>query len=200
MRLQINPTHFAYLRTHTHAHMRHQGGDEDTFKAITKAYEILGDEEKRKLYDQYGEKGVKPGGGGGGGAGDIFTQMFGGGRGGGGRGGPRKGGDVLFRLEVGLDDLYNGATKKLRLTRQVICKSCGGTGGEDVRTCTTCKGHGVRLIIRRLGPGMIQQMQAQCDECDGEGQVGSEGRPSTHPLPNPSLMCHPCIPTNHPTH
>ena len=56
-----------------------KGGDPDKFKEITNAYETLSDKDKRELYDQYGEEGVKQGGGMGGG-GDIFSQMFGGGR------------------------------------------------------------------------------------------------------------------------
>lgn len=154
-------------------HHPDKGGDEAKFKEVNKAYEILGDQEKRDLYDKHGEKGVEQGGGGGGvDPSDIFSSFFGGGGGGGGgRGRQRKGKDVLFRLKVSLDDLYNGATKKLRLTKQVICKKCEGKGGEGVKTCHTCKGRGVRLIIRQLGPGMIQQMQTACDTCDGQGEV-----------------------------
>jgi len=162
--------------------MRHhpdKGGDENLFKEISKAYEVLSDEKKRGLYDKYGEKGVEAGGGGGGGGmdpGDLFSFFGGGGGGGGGRRGPRKGKDVLFRLKVGLEDLYNGANKKLRLTKQVICKPCDGEGGTGVAKCTTCKGRGVRVVIRQLGPGMIQQMQAQCDACDGEGEIIPPGK------------------------
>lgn len=161
--------------------MRHhpdKGGDEETFKGITRAYEILSDEKKRQLYDKYGEKGVERGEQGGGGGmdpSDIFS-FFGGGGGGGGRRGPRKGKDVLFRLKVSLEDLYNGASKKLRLTKQVICKSCSGEGGSGVSKCHACKGRGVRVIIRQLGPGMIQQMQAQCDDCKGEGEIIPPGK------------------------
>ena len=61
-----------------------KGGDPDKFKEVTVAYEVLFDEEKRKVYDKYGEKGLQEGGGGRGG-GDIFDMMFGGG----GRGGPK---------------------------------------------------------------------------------------------------------------
>merc|ERR1719158_39012 len=88
----------------------------------------------------------------------------------------KKGKDVLFRLRVSLDDLYNGANKKLRLTKQVICKSCNGEGGTGVAKCATCKGRGVRVIIRQLGPGMIQQMQAQCEDCKGEGEIIPPGK------------------------
>jgi len=64
----------------------------------------------------------------------------------------------------------------LRLTKNVICKDCdgkGGQGGADV-TCSACRGQGVRVIIRQLGPGMIQQMQSACDKCNGEGSVIAE--------------------------
>jgi DnaJ family protein A protein 2 len=71
-----------------------KGGDPEKFKEITNAYEVLSDKDKRELYDQYGEEGVKQGGGGGGmPGGDIFSQMFGGGMGGR-QQGPKKGKSV----------------------------------------------------------------------------------------------------------
>lgn len=156
-------------------HHPDKGGDENVFKEVTKAYEILGDEKKRDLYDKGGEKGVERGGDSGGmDAGDIFSFFGGGDRGG--RRGAKKGKDVLFRLKVSLDDLYNGASKKLRLTKQINCKSCEGQGGSGVVKCATCKGRGVRVIIRQLGPGMIQQMQTACDECGGEGEIIPPGK------------------------
>lgn len=151
-------------------HHPDKGGDEAKFKEVTAAYEVLGDAEKRKNYDQYGEKGVD-GGPGGMDANDIFSSFFGGGGGGGGRRGPRKGKDVRFRLGVQLTDLYNGGTKKLRLTKSVICTGCKGQGGANARKCGACKGNGVRMMYRQLGPGMVQQIQAACDDCDGEGEV-----------------------------
>merc|ERR1712137_186125 len=158
-------------------HHPDKGGDEEKFKEITKAYEALGDEEKRGLYDKYGEEALEGGGGGGGvHPGDIFSELFGGGGGrrrGSGRPQKRRGEDVVFPLKVSLEDLYNGTTKKLRLTKNVICKACNGKGGrgDSVQTCRGCKGHGVRIVVRQLGPGMIQQMQTHCTECNGEGTV-----------------------------
>lgn len=162
-------------------HHPDKGGDANVFKEISKAYEILGDAEKRALYDKYGEKGVEQGGGGGGGMdpGDLFSSFFGGGGGGGGRRGPAKGKDVLFRLKVTLDDLYNGATKKLRLTKDTICKDCSGQGGKGVMKCTSCKGQGAKIIVRQIGPGMMQRMQVQCDECDGQGEIIPPGQRCT---------------------
>jgi hypothetical protein len=160
------------------AAMKHhpdKGGDPEKFAKISNAYEILGDAKKRALYDEHGVEGVENGGGGGGGGGgmgDIF-EMFGGGGGGRGRGRrQRRGEDVVFPLKVSLEDLYNGTTKQLRLTRNKLCTGCDGKGSlGDTLRCRGCKGQGVKIVIRQLGPGMIQQMQAQCGDCKGEGQV-----------------------------
>lgn len=162
-------------------HHPDKGGDEAKFKEISRAYEVLSDEEKRQVYDRYGEEGLDGGGGGPGGPGDLF-DLFTGGRGGrgGGRGGaPRgkkRGDDVVFPLKVTLEDLYRGTSKKLRLTKSVICSGCAGKGGKGdaVQKCKSCKGAGVKIIIRQLGPGMIQQMQTYCNECNGEGNVISD--------------------------
>merc|ERR1719456_568080 len=70
-------------------HHPDKGGDPEVFKNITKAYEVLSDDEKRKTYDKYGEEGLEEGGGGGQDPMDIFGELFGGGggrRGSGGRG------------------------------------------------------------------------------------------------------------------
>jgi len=151
-------------------HHPDKGGDPEKFKQITKAYEILGDEEKRERYNKYGEKGVENGGGPS--SHDIFSSLFGGGRGEErGRGGMRKGKDVMFKLNVTLADLYCGGSKKLRLSKSTLCESCGGKGGSKVQPCRPCKGQGIKVIVRQIGPGMIQQMQAQCDECDGRGEI-----------------------------
>lgn len=151
-----------------------KGGDPEAFKECQKAYEILSDAEKRELYDQYGEKGVENGGPTGGG--DLFDLFSGRGRGGG-RGRKRKGQDVVFPLKVDLETLYNGGSKKLRLSRNVLCPTCNGAGGKDGKspeTCRGCRGQGVRVVVRQLGPGMIQQMQTQCPDCDGQGTTMRE--------------------------
>jgi DnaJ family protein A protein 2 len=153
-------------------HHPDRGGDADRFKKISGAYEVLSDEKKRALYDKYGEEGVErgggPGGGGMGGMGGMFGQMFGGG---GGQRGPRKGENVGYPLNVSLENLYAGVTKKLRLTKNVLCGKCDGKGGANVEGCKTCKGQGVVLVVRQVGPGMVQQMQKQCSDCGGEGQI-----------------------------
>ncbi|CAM9231972.1 unnamed protein product [Heterosigma akashiwo] len=153
-----------------------KGGDPEKFKKITRAYEVLSDEEKRKTYDQYGEEGLSEDGGGGPGrsADDIFSMFFGGGR----RGpsGPRKGEDLVHPLKVSLEDLYNGKTAKLAINRDKLCEGCDGRGGKvgAEKTCDTCSGRGVRIQLRQLAPGMVQQLQSTCSACDGEGKTMRE--------------------------
>jgi len=154
---------------------------QEKFKDISGAYEVLSNEDKRKLYDTHGEQGLKEGGGRGGGSGDpfdIFNMFFGGGGGRGGRSrGPQKGKDLVHQLPVTLEQLYNGVTKKLSLQRKICCRKCNGEGidlqfadrRDKILNCNTCKGQGVILKTRQLGPGMIQQMQSTCDICKGQG-------------------------------
>jgi len=58
----------------------------------------------------------------------------------------------------------------------VICKKCNGQGGKSgaVVACKTCSGRGIKVSIRQLGPGMVQQMQSVCPDCKGEGEMISE--------------------------
>ncbi|MCL7028209.1 hypothetical protein MKW94_027813 [Papaver nudicaule] len=162
-----------------------KGGDPEKFKELAQAYEVLSDPEKREIYDQYGEDALKEGMGGGGGGHDpfdIFSSFFGGGSpfGGGGssRGGrrQRRGEDVMHSLKVSLEDLYSGTSKKLSLSRNVICSKCTGKGsksGASVK-CAGCQGSGMKVSIRHLGPSMIQQMQHPCNECKGTGETISD--------------------------
>ncbi|KAL5720680.1 hypothetical protein ACHQM5_013325 [Ranunculus cassubicifolius] len=157
-----------------------KGGDPEKFKELSQAYEVLSDPEKRDLYDQYGEDALKGDMGGGGGHDpfDIFQSFFNGG--GSPFGGPssrgrrqqRRGEDVVHPLKVSLEDLHNGTSKKLSLSRNVICSKCKGKGSKSgaSMTCAGCQGSGMKVSIRHLGPSMIQQMQHPCNECKGTGE------------------------------
>lgn len=95
---------------------------------ISQAYEVLSDPKKRETYDRGGEEAIKGGGTGGmdfHSPMDIFDMFFGGGGGRRNRG-PQKGKDVVHQLTVTLEDLYNGATRKLALQKKVICEKCEG--------------------------------------------------------------------------
>ncbi|CAM6095664.1 unnamed protein product [Calypogeia fissa] len=162
-----------------------KGGDPEKFKELAQAYEALSDPEKREIYDQYGEDALKEGMGGGGGSHnpfDIFESFFGtgggGSFGGSGRGGrrQRRGEDVVHQLKVSLEDLYNGTSKKLSLSRNVICSKCKGKGSKTGASsrCAGCQGSGMKVSIRQLGPNMIQQMQHVCPDCRGTGETISD--------------------------
>ncbi|KAJ0241648.1 Chaperone protein dnaJ 3 [Hirschfeldia incana] len=158
-----------------------KGGDPEKFKELAQAYEVLSDPEKREIYDEYGEDALKEGMGGGGGGGhdpfDIFSSFFGGGSpfgGGSSRGRrQRRGEDVVHPLKVSLEDLYLGTTKKLSLSRNTLCSKCNGKGSKSgaSMTCGGCQGSGMKVTMRQLGPGMIQQMQHACNECKGTGET-----------------------------
>ncbi|XP_077286234.1 dnaJ homolog subfamily A member 2-like [Arctopsyche grandis] len=156
----------------------------DKFKEITYAYEILSDPEKREFYNMHGVKGMQEGGydenfm-----SGNLFSHIFGGGSifGMGGMRGPgmrqrQRGEDTIHPLQVSLEDMYNGKTSKLELSKNVICKTCKGIGGKAkaIVVCKDCKGHGIRITYKMLGPGMTQQIQSRCSECHGQGSTFNE--------------------------
>ncbi|KRT78784.1 Chaperone, partial [Oryctes borbonicus] len=155
----------------------------DKFKEISYAYEVLSDPKKRQVYDKYGLKGMQEGAQDGGfGSDELFSHLFGGGLFGGfaGFGGGmrrrQRGEDTIHPLKVSLEDMYNGKTAKLQLSKNVICSACNGKGGKlgAVQTCKTCKGCGLKVTYRQLGPGMTQQLQSRCPDCQGEGEIISE--------------------------
>ena len=127
---------------------------------ICKAYDVLSDPNKRKIYDQAGEEGIQGGGAGGGGGGhnpfDIFNMFFGGG--GGGHGTFIFGFCIRFsclgrptvrptvhQISVSLEQLYVGITKRFKITKTLRCRPCGGKGGSNVTSCTGCGGSGVTI-------------------------------------------------------
>src|SRR4051812_11919747 len=142
-----------------------RGGDEEKFKEVNEAYEVLKDPSKRQRYDQFGHAGVggsaasdgNPFGGFGGaggqngnfdfgdlGLGDIFESFFGGQAGGRGRGQAR-GRDVEARVEITFEEAIFGTEKTVHLDLEDTCEHCKGTTAEpgyELKTCDTCKGAG----------------------------------------------------------
>jgi len=166
----------AYRKKALQLHPDKNPAGAEEFKAVSEAYDVLSNPEKRELYDQYGKKGLEGGGGMGGmDPGDLFSQLFGGAGmfGGRTRTGPRKGRDLQHHLKVSLEELYVGKTTKVALQKHVLCSKCEGRGVMKpgvVKSCLDCKGSGVKTIYRQMGP-MVQQLQQTCTECEGAGEI-----------------------------
>ncbi|MFT0899129.1 molecular chaperone DnaJ [Candidatus Methanoprimaticola sp. MG2] len=166
---------------------------EAKFKEISEAYEILSDEEKRKLYDQYGHDGVKNSFGQDGFSwddftraddiSDIFGDIFGGMFGGRGRGRSRssaqQGDSLRYDLEISLEDVLNGKKVNLDIPHAILCDACKGTGGKDgkVTTCKTCGGQGqVQRVARSPFGNMVTV--SECPDCRGRGKTSEEKCPN----------------------
>ena len=169
---------------------------EERFKEISAAHDVLGDEEKRKSYDQVRDMGASgfgaggfPGGGARGGnvryeqvdigdLGDLFDGMFGGGAGGGvtgaGRRGrtqarPQRGADLETTATVPFDDAMKGTTVPVKITGPAPCSTCRGTGaapGTGPSTCPQCGGDGTVSVNQ----GFFQMAQP-CPRCHGAGRI-----------------------------
>ena len=155
------------------------------FKAVSQAYEILHDEEKREMYDTQGMSAFDPSRGGGMGP-DVdfsdFFSMFGMGGGmppgfGPGPGRPRRGRDEEQQYNITLEELYKGKTVKFASTKNIICSHCNGTGGKEKakpQTCERCKGQGLTIGLRQVGPGLVTQERIVCETCSGSGKIFKE--------------------------
>lgn len=180
------------------AHKYHpdkQGGDEAKFKEVNEAYQILGNEEKRKQYDQFGSDFESQGGfgggagwedfmratrGGGGGTqfdfgdidlGDLFGGMFSA-RGGRGRSGRRRGNDIQVDVQIDFKEAVFGLEKEIRLTKNNNCDVCHGSGAEPgsvVKKCAQCNGQGQVRQVQQTILGAMQTV-ATCPTCGGAGE------------------------------
>src|SRR6188472_3833339 len=175
---------------------------EDRFKQVAEAYDVIGDVEKRKQYDEMrsmfagagaGGFGGFPGGFGGGqtsrGAGgfdisDLFGDMFRGGEASGGFGRsraprPARGADLETEATLAFADAVDGTTISLRLSSDAPCPTCSGTGGKPgtrPHVCATCDGAGV--VVSSVGGGF--SMNETCPECHGRQLVYDEACPTCH--------------------
>ena len=183
----------AYRKLAIQFHPDKNPGDkaaEEKFKEATEAYEVLGDEQKRQAYDQFGFAGVEGMGGGGqhdstifrdfddifGGFGDfssIFGSIFG--NSGGGFAGdhrsdrPHRGSNLRYDIELPFEKAVYGTTVEIAYSKDDTCKTCGGSGsvdGSGRKVCGMCKGTG--QVRRSSGFFSISQ---PCPTCNGEGSV-----------------------------
>ena len=163
----------------------------DKFKEAQEAYSVLSDENKRKMYDQYGHAGVGSGASGGYGGfsgfdasefdfGDIFDSFFGGTGGFGGfsnfNGGtssrPRatRGSDVLMRMNLTFEEAIFGTEKKFNIDVVENCEECHGHGGFDEEKCDTCHGTGTVTSQRQTILGSFLS-KGPCPDCGGIGKT-----------------------------
>lgn len=183
----------AYRKKAHEFHPDKGNGNAEKFKEVNEAYQVLGSEEKRKQYDQYGttfDEAARNGGGFGGydgnpfggfasgdfgGAdfdlGDIFGDLFGGQRQQNSR--RNRGIDLEMGLTINFEEAVFGVSKTITLDKQDACKTCGGNGaapGSKIVTCPKCHGQGQIRTTRRTIFGNIASAVA-CDRCQGQGKV-----------------------------
>lgn len=181
----------AYRREAKKCHPDLHPGDKEAearFKEINEAYGVLSDAEKKARYDQYGHAGVDPnygaGGGGFGGGfdgfdfGDIFSDIFGGFGGGGARrrNSPVRGRDTRQVIDITFEEAAFGCKKKLTLTQQEKCHTCGGSGakpGTQPVTCKKCGGSGQVRTQTRTPLGYMTNVTT-CPDCHGTGSIVSD--------------------------
>jgi molecular chaperone DnaJ len=164
---------------------------EARFKAVSEAYDVLKDPQKRAAYDRYGHAAFQGGGGGGGaqdfgGFSDIFESVFGefmGGGRGGGRQARARGADLRYDMEVTLEEAFHGKSSEITVDVAATCDTCQGSGarpGTQASTCRHCQGHGkVRaqqgfFVVERACPvchGAGQVIADPCADCRGEGRI-----------------------------
>ena len=177
----------------------------DRFKAVAEAYDVIGDPDKRKKYDQARElfsrggyaarggaggggfnlddllrdRGGAGGGGGGAGFGDLFGDLFGGGFGGRRQQRATRGQDLETTATIGFSDALDGVTVALRISSDGACATCNGTGGKPgtkPHTCGTCEGTG--FVVASVGGAF--SMNDTCPTCAGRQLVYDAACPTCH--------------------
>lgn len=184
------------FRTLAHKYHPDKGGDAEKFKEINEAYGVLSDEKKKASYDQYGSADAGAGFGGGspfggqggfggfdfsgfqqggqGGSfefdmGDLFGDMFGGGR----QTRTPRGSDIQVDLELSFEDAVFGKEHTFTLNKTSTCDHCGGNGaekGSELTKCSTCDGKGKVKEIKSTIFGQFESASI-CNTCHGKGKV-----------------------------
>jgi molecular chaperone DnaJ len=175
----------AYRKLAKKHHPDANPGEEETFKEITAAYDVLGDADSRKEYDEVRAMGPAanvggfPGGFGGGGTtfrvedvgdfGDLFGGLFGRGRRPGTATGAQRGADVETEVHLSFEDAVNGVTTSVNVTTDARCHTCHGSGsapGTHPTTCPRCGGTGTLQDDQ----GLFSLSQI-CPQCGGRGTI-----------------------------
>ncbi|MDA1168842.1 MAG: molecular chaperone DnaJ [bacterium] len=178
-------------KAHKH-HPDKKGGDEEEFKKVSGAYEVLSDKQKRAQYDQFGS--AAPGGSGGfggdpyggfsqggftinmddlGGMGDIFESVFGGGRSRQAGRGRSRGHDIETDIEISFLESATGVERTIEHRIFDVCSTCHGNGakpGTPIINCKTCNGQGSVVKNHQTPFGAFSQ-RAVCQTCRGEGKI-----------------------------
>lgn len=147
---------------------------QERFKAVTHAYEVLGDEQSRRDYDLGGSQASF-------GFGDIFETFFGGGQTRGPRSRQERGQDALLRVELTLAEAVFGVEKSIPVDTAVLCETCNGScakPGSSPKVCDICRGSGqVQTQVRSLLGSVITS--SPCGSCRGYGHI----------IPEPCVDC-----------
>ena len=180
----------AYRKLAKKHHPDTNPGSDEVFKEISAAYDVLGDADKRKEYDEVRTMGPSAGGFPGGSAGgfpggfrvedsgdfgDLFGGLFGRGRRGAQQAGPQRGSDVETELHLTFEDAVRGVTTSVNVTTDARCHTCSGSGsapGTRPDTCPRCGGTG--SLQDNQGLFSLSQI---CPQCSGRGTI------VTHPCP-----------------
>ena len=166
------------MKWHPDKNTENKNESEKKFKEISEAYQVLSDPQKREIYDNYGEEGLKnnndmrqnhfnsPD--------DIFQMFFGNMR------SPfenhffqknRKVDTKVVNIPITLKELYNGSKKKITLKIKNICNKCNGNGGLNFKVCHDCNGIGIININKMIGKSVMQRIQTNCNTCFGSKKI-----------------------------
>uniref|UniRef100_A0A0E0NRS7 J domain-containing protein n=1 Tax=Oryza rufipogon TaxID=4529 RepID=A0A0E0NRS7_ORYRU len=192
--LQEVKTAYRTLARKYHPDMNKDPGAEEKFKEISAAYEILSDEEKRSLYDRFGEAGLTGDYGGGdigsngidpyelfnaffGGPDKLFRDSMGAGRFHyGTKVTDNRGLDIRYDLLLSFEESIIGGKREVSIFRYETCGTCHGTGAKssnDITECTQCRGQGRLMKTQRTPFGIVSQIST-CLNCDGKGKAKSK--------------------------